>query len=66
MDRDVALNIVQKLTGIKTAMQLISTGIAETQSVSASLNSTRESNVSLEFPEEPEAPAEEPETRTKK
>lgn len=65
MDRDIALQIVEKITNINTSLQSIVTGTtpaADNRSASLAADQQR----SIPDPEEPEAPAEEPDTRTKK
>ncbi len=65
MDRDVALQITTKLNAVKTALQSIATNTTPT-AASRSVPEENQRSAPAEDPEEPEAPAEEPETRTKK
>ena len=74
MDRDIALQITQKITAINTALQTLVTNTAPTaDSRSISPDPAEQQRSAPEEPEEPEvreeepeAPAEEPKTRTKK
>ena len=70
MDRDVALNLNTKLSAINTALQNIVNGIVNSAEISRSVPSGDQRSAPaedlVEEPEEPEAPAEDPETRTKK
>ena len=69
MDRDVALQITEKITAINTALQRIVTGTtptADNRSVSPDPVENQRSVPAENPEEEPEAPAEEPDTRTKK
>ena len=65
MDRDIALQINAKLVAINTALQLIENGTSNTEPV-GSLSLSPDRSVEDIPAEEPEAPVEEPETRTKK
>lgn len=64
MDRDIALQIVTKLGNLNTALQALATNTTPV-TPSASLTMSRFESVA-DPEEEPEAPAEEPDTRTKK
>ena len=67
MDRDIALQITQKITAINTALQGIVTGTtpaADNRSVSPDPEENQRSAPTAD-PEEPEASEEEPEPVTK-
>lgn len=61
MDRDIALQITQKITAINTALQTLVTNTAPTTDAPASLSMGR-----MESNDEPEPVEPEPETRNKK
>lgn len=68
MDRDVAIQITDILDNIKTGLQQLSTNTIpsdDNRSVSPAPAEDQRSAPEAD-PEEPEAPAEEPKTRTKK
>lgn len=60
MDRDVALNLVTKLTAVKTKVDTIATGTVPVESASRSVS------LSPELLFEPDETPVEPETRKKK
>lgn len=63
MDRDIALQLSDVLTSVKNTLDQIAAGtVPEATEASLNLSDSR----SLDPEEEPEAPVEEPETRTKK
>ena len=67
MDRDVALQIVTKITAINTALQSIVTGTTPASANRSAPAPEEQQRTAPEAdPEEPGAPVEEPETRTKK
>lgn len=69
MDRDVAIQLNEKVTAISDTLELISHGVANdvsSRSVELTKTKTEENPEVPEEPEEPEAPVEEPETRTNK
>jgi len=66
MDRDVALTLNTKLGAINTALQNIVNGIVNSAESNRSIPAGDQRAIPAADPEEPEAPVEEPETRTKK
>lgn len=65
MDRDVAMQLKSKLTNINTVLQLIATGVANTDENSRSIPAGDQRSLPESDPEEPEDPEEEPEPVTK-
>ena len=68
MDRDIALQITQKITAINTALQTLVTNTTPTASDNRSVSQAPaedQRSAPEADPEEPEAPEEEPEPVTK-